>query len=240
MKAIIVEIKGKFVAALSDDGTVIRMKNENFAVGQVIDAKKITVTKTKALSRFAAAAAGFMLVCGLGFGGIYAYKTPASYVSMDVNPSIEYTLNMFDRVLEVEAVNDDGTKILQKITLENLTNKTIDDAIALTLDEINREGYLKGEGGIVIATSGKKSAASEELAAHLKSLITAQCAENKNTVSIESMAVSREQLDEAKAQGVTPGKLILVQKLMAEHPHDKTLSAEEWLKKPVKEIMAKA
>ncbi|MEG1541605.1 MAG: hypothetical protein RR372_06635, partial [Oscillospiraceae bacterium] len=237
MKAIVVEIKGKFVAALCDDGGVTQLKNQNYALGQQLELEKITVKKPKLLGRIAAMAACFTLICGLGLGA-YAYKTPASYVSMDVNPSVEFTLNIFERVLSARAVNDDGEALLREIKLETLNNKTIDQAISLTLEEISKEGYFAGEGGIVIAASGKKPASAEKLAAHLLELVSLRCAESNSHISVEALAISREQLDEAKALGVTPGKLILVQKLMAENPKAGETSLEEWLKKPVKEIMA--
>ncbi|MEG1790303.1 MAG: hypothetical protein RR230_06570 [Oscillospiraceae bacterium] len=237
MKAIIVEIKGSFAAALSDDGEVSRLKNENYVLGQVIELQKLGSTRKKPLARLAALAACLLLVCGIG-GGAYAYKTPVGYVSLDVNPSVEYTLNMFDRVLAAEAVNEDGEKLLREIDLKTLNNKTIDDAITLTLAEIAREGYFSDGGGIVISASGKKTENSEKLAAHLKALVSARCSENNDTVSVEALSVSREQLSEAKALGVTPGKLLLVQKLIAQHPDDGDFTAEEWLKKPVGEIMA--
>lgn len=61
----------------------------------------------------------------LGGGGALAYYTPAKYVSLDVNPSIEYQLNIFDRVLTVKGVNDDGSEIVDEIDLGNLKNKKL-------------------------------------------------------------------------------------------------------------------
>ena len=36
MKAIIVEIRDKYVAALSDNGRILKIKNYNYAIGQEI------------------------------------------------------------------------------------------------------------------------------------------------------------------------------------------------------------
>ena len=53
-------------------------------------------------------------------GGVYAYaKTPVAYVSMDINPSVELGVNAFDKVVSVEAYNDDGKKILEGTDLRN-------------------------------------------------------------------------------------------------------------------------
>ncbi|MEG1196718.1 MAG: hypothetical protein RSE58_14205, partial [Clostridia bacterium] len=106
--------------------------------------------------------------------GAYLCKTPTSYVSMDVNPSIEYTLNLFNRVLSVRAVNEDGAEILKEVNLSDFNNQTIDEAIKLTLNEIAGKGYFDGNmpGGVVIATSGKETDVAENLAKHLKKIVT--------------------------------------------------------------------
>ncbi|MEG1773264.1 MAG: hypothetical protein RR320_00265 [Oscillospiraceae bacterium] len=218
----------------------MRIKNAQYAVGQRIDVKQpAQQSRTKLVARAAALAACCMLVCGLSLGA-YAYLNPAYYVSMDVNPSVAYTLNTFDRVLSVQAMNEDGTRILQAMNLKNLNNKTIDEAMTLTLAEITREGYFDGNvpGGIVIATSGKKEDSAQQLAIHLKELVSSRCADNRRAVSVEAMAVGQAQMQEAKSLGVTPGKLLLVQALLAEHPESHLLSIEEWLQKPVKDIIA--
>lgn len=164
MKAVVVEIKGDFVAALTDDGCIIRMRNHHYTIGQVIQVEK-KVSKINRITKVAVAAC-IVVVLGLIVLGTYAYMTPTTYVSLDVNPSIEFSLNMFDRVLSVKAVNDDGLEILKQVNLENMSNKTIDDAIKLTIKEISEEGYFDGEteGGIVITTSAKDLKRAAELA----------------------------------------------------------------------------
>ncbi|MEG1988229.1 MAG: hypothetical protein RR035_03515, partial [Oscillibacter sp.] len=201
--------------------------------------KQLHFTDSKRLPRLCAVALCAVLVCGLGVSA-YAYMAPVSYVSMDVNPSIEYTLNRFDRVLSVQAVNEDGARVLQET--ENLKNKPIDEVIRLTLTEIAKEGYFDNSaaGGVVIATSGKESTSMETLAAHLQEVAAAQCAENNHTVSVEALSVNPQQRDEAKALGVSAGKLVLVQNMQAENPDAATIITEEWLQKSVREIMAEA
>ena len=48
-------------------------------------------------------------------GGAYAYaKAPVAYVSMDINPSVELGVNVFDNVVSVEAYNEDGKKNIRR------------------------------------------------------------------------------------------------------------------------------
>ncbi len=57
----------------------------------------------------------FLVIGGVGFAWM---RTPVSYVSIDVNPSIELGLNRFDRVVSVEAYNAEGEAILSGLPLK--------------------------------------------------------------------------------------------------------------------------
>jgi hypothetical protein len=46
---------------------------------------------------------------------------------------------MFERVLSVKGVNDDGSEILEEIDLSNLGNKSIEEALALTVQRIAKK-----------------------------------------------------------------------------------------------------
>lgn len=60
------------------------------------------------------AALCLLLVLGLG-GGLFF--TPVSAISIDINPSLELTVNCFDRVIRVEGYNEDGRELAQNTRL---------------------------------------------------------------------------------------------------------------------------
>lgn len=231
MKAVIVEIRNKFVAAMTDDGRIIQLNNKNYEIGQVIEMKKVLHSYPKLI----ASAASIAAVIAVASVSVWAYTTPYSYVSLDVNPSIEYSLNRFDRVLSAEAVNDDGEVILENLDLEN---KSIEDAVEETIQEIAKNGYLTDTelGGIVIATSSDDEDTALLLADTLKEEAETTTAEAGIETEVEVLSIGKERVEEAKALGVTPGKLNLVEKLQASNP-DAEVSIEDWLNKPVKSIM---
>lgn len=68
--------------------------------------------------RYALAAICLFLL--FGTGGYAVYRKPVSYISIDVNPSIELGINRFDRVVSAEAYNEDGQDILSHVTLHNV------------------------------------------------------------------------------------------------------------------------
>lgn len=72
--------------------------------------------------RMLAACACLVLVL-LGIGGVKGYEvyqTPVSYISIDVNPSLELGLNRWDRVVCETAYNEDAERVLGCVSVRNL------------------------------------------------------------------------------------------------------------------------
>ncbi len=301
MKSVVLEIKGKFAAVLSDDGSIKKVKNKNYVIGQEIwsiqkeeDLKMMKLPITRKMALCASCAA--IMLFGTG-AGIWAYAAPYSYVSLDVNPSIEYTLNRLDRVIQVEAVNDDGQAILDELNMTDLKNKSIEDAILATVQQISDEGYFKEsnpelmtataseavedsnetagmvtataseaakdsnetaepatatasqamensgmdtqwgksiDGGIIITVSGGNRKISDKFVLEIREAVEKLVDE---TVEIEVSSVGLERVREARTLGVTPGKLNLVEKLKSSASNPDSIVIEEWLNRPVKDIM---
>ncbi len=230
MKGIIVEINNNDAVILTNDGLFTKVKNHNYTVGQAITIQESRNTYSKLIAGAASMAAAFA-VCTIG---AYAWFTPTDYVSLDVNPSVEYSLNTFDRILEVKGVNDDGDELLDNLDLKNMT---IEDAVKETLNKLMADGYLTDDpnGGIVITTSNDEMEDAKMLAAELEKEIQTYLDEQDGvTAKVDAEAVTPERVEEAKELGVTPGKLNLVEKLQATTAE--AIRVEEWLTKPVKEI----
>ncbi len=229
MKAVIVGFDKGFAAALTDDGCIKKVRNKNYEIGQVIEMKG-TLKKAFVLAACAAA-----LVLAFSFGA-YAYFDPYSYVSLDVNPSIELTLNRFDRVLTVKAVNDDGLEIVKDIKLRN---KKIDKAIEIAVDKLTEAGFFDGEdSGVVISASAGNEKRAEILVDKLQKKIENRLEEREREAVVEAVSVAKERVKEARELGVTPGKLRLVEKLRESAPDPDSIVVEEWVDKPVREIIS--
>lgn len=70
-------------------------------------------------ARLAAAAACLVLLLA-GLGGYRFYVTPTSVLSVDINPSLELGINAFDKVVSVQAWNDDGQDLADSLELKYL------------------------------------------------------------------------------------------------------------------------
>ena len=146
MKAVIVDIQGKNVAALAENGEVKKIPNDNYAIGDEVSLTEIIPIKhtprpaAKIIRRVVVVAAALITLTALGFGT--AYAVPSGTVSLDADPSIEYTINCFDYVIDVKALNENGETVLNEIDKSNLKHRKIDDAVAETIGKIEKDGYL--------------------------------------------------------------------------------------------------
>ena len=107
MRGIVMEIQNGRCVVLKDDGTFADLPDRGYQVGQEIT---VQAKKTPVL-RYAALAACLLLVCLSSFG-VHLYRTPASYIYLDINPSVRLDLNCFQRVIAVVPLNDDAKTLL--------------------------------------------------------------------------------------------------------------------------------
>lgn len=95
---------------------------------------------------FYALAAAMCVLFLLGNGWRILYGTPISFISMDVNPSIELGINRYGRVVAAEAYNEDGLGVLQRLSLKN--KPYVQAVRSLLEDELYRK-YLRGDATLV-------------------------------------------------------------------------------------------
>lgn len=99
----------------------------------------------------------------LGAGGYSVYWQPVSYISIDVNPSVELGINRFDRVVSANAYNEDGQAVLQHLSLRNIPYI---QAINTLLAKESSFGFLKEDSLLVLTViSARDSSIMEELSA---------------------------------------------------------------------------
>src|SRR5699024_6725608 len=67
--------------------------------------------------RAAAAAACLLLLTTVSAGGAWVYLTPDAYISIDINPSLEFGINRFGRIVSVESFNDDGQDLAEQLDI---------------------------------------------------------------------------------------------------------------------------
>lgn len=186
--------------------------------------------KNKKIATVIAAAA-----LALGITGVaYSYTAPSKYISFDINPSVELVTNAFDKVIDANALNEDGIKILENLNLEN---KDVKEAVDLLTQSAIDNGYLQenlqNEILVTVATDDADEAVKtqNELGEVVKEELKE---ENLDKTPVTTENINMERHKEAERLGISPGKMNLIQKLEAVKPG---IKYEDYSKKPVKDIM---
>ena len=232
MKALIVEIGEKYAAALLSDGNIIKVPKGNYSVGQEVN---VSVSKKPRKSGLIAAAACFLLFV-TGGAGYASTITPYSYVTLDVNPSIEYTLNRYDQVVSIDCVNDEGQEIIDAVS-EDMTSKvSFEDAFRMTVDALYDLGYLTGEEQdyMVLSVCCDKSSKKAQALETDLSVLTA----DYNGITSEVVAVTQNDRQAATELHTTAGKLALILDVVSQNDNLTEDNVKDFVDKSVKQIVA--
>lgn len=135
--------------------------------------------------RIAAIAACLALVACF-IGGVADFLRPIAYVGIDVNPSVELTLNRFDIVVGTHALNDDGQRALDKascmwrafddaardldVAMRAIADESAVVEVSIDCDNENRYAALAAQSNNCFGCNGEthcnRTSAEERQAAH--------------------------------------------------------------------------
>ncbi|HCP14928.1 MAG TPA: hypothetical protein DIT32_04020 [Peptococcaceae bacterium] len=194
-----------------------------------IDDKKSSRSKViRAVSSVAA--------CAMIFFGAYAYyKAPVNYISLDINPSVELGINVLNRVVTVEGINEDGQSLIET-PLKNLSSEASVEALVRTAA---RQGYLSEDGTTVISLTVVSD--HQEKAMLLQDKIeerTWQTLSKLNLTAIVYTDCSSSQIrTPAREMGLSPGKYKLIAFLQNLDP---SIPKESYKDAGITEIIIKA
>ena len=153
-----------------------------------------------------------LLFSGAGFGGWYLLETPVSYVSVDVNPSIELTLNRLNRVTGAESRNEAGEMILKEVQVKG---RSYLDAVRLLVESDVMQRFLTEDADLIFTVASPRA---DELLTGLES----------SEVSILYQGMCRqadmETVASAHECGMSLGKYTIYKRLSE---YDASVTAEE-------------
>lgn len=106
---------------------------------------------------YAAACACLLLAL---LGGRWFYFTPAAEISMDINPSIELSVNRLDRVIAVNGFNEDGQALSRAL---DVMHKHYAEAVRQVLSDDGITALLSGGEVMAITVAGPDGQRSAKL-----------------------------------------------------------------------------
>ena len=161
-----------------------------------------------------------LLLTGLG-----AWFTPAASIGVDINPSLELQVNIFDRVISLKGRNLDGEAVAGEL---DLTGKPYDEAMQRLLLSHGLEPYLENGSTITITLTGSGSHAVQMLS---KVVCRAYAvAEEENVVYCQ---VSWDTVKAAEDAGLCIPRYLAWQELLKTDP---TVTVEDIKNIPMEEI----
>ncbi len=169
--------------------------------------------------RTAAVAAAACLCVALLGGGVAFYQNRRvdSVIGIDVNPSIELSVNRSEKVLKTEALNEDAEIILDGMDLKNVD---LDIAVNALIGSMVRNGYLDELDNAILVTvsnddSQKASALRKDVVVDIETSLEEHAVEA--VVYDQQAPVSSEVRELAKEYGISYGKAYFLQELVEEN-----------------------
>lgn len=150
-------------------------------------------TTTRQYFVYAAACVCFLFML---FGGRWLYFTPVAQISIDINPSIELSINRFDQVISVNSFNKDGQELVKSL---NLKIKNYTDAINQIMNDEKIMQLLSNNEIMTITVTGADGKQSSRILSNVETCT----AKRRNTYCY---LASSEEVSEAHEMGLSCGK----------------------------------
>lgn len=149
-KGLVFSVRQEAVIVLDESGTYVKLKKKpGLAVGQTI--YYFEEDRLKAQKRFdkrwLAVAAMFLIL--LGSWQVFERTAVYGYVTVDINPSVEFVLGPSTRVKKVLALNEDASTF----ALETYKQMPVQEAVLAFIDEAEAKGFIVGNDDDAVTVS---------------------------------------------------------------------------------------
>ncbi len=199
-----------------DDGLVLEAMEEKDLSGNMIISKRRKEMNKNSWRKWAAIAAAFVVVFAsvIAVGQLNANATNAT-VALDVNPSIEIEINKKEKIVEVNALNNEAETVIGDMKLEGLELETGMNAI---IGSMLKHGYISTEqNSILVSIDSKNKERSEELKQKLLSEIDAMLKNSNIKASVITQDYDEENseaVQKAEENKISRAKAALISKIV--------------------------
>lgn len=190
---------------------------------------------TSKLYAFYTACTSFAIVFAICFGLARNYYAVDSIIAIDVNPSVEISLNKSDKVLSVKANNEDGKTLIKD---KDFRKKSYDVVVSDLTESLSSKGYIdQKHNSILVSVSNSNETKAEKV----KTQVISDIKTTLNKKEIEPVIYNQSITDSnakklerlAKKYNISFGKMKLINSLIEK---DSSLTIEELAKLPINQI----
>lgn len=152
-------------------------------------------------------------------GGVYTYRNGKvdSVIGIDVNPSVELSVNKKNKVLSAKALNDDAEKIMEDMDLKGVDLKI---AVNAVIGSMVTNGYLNDlDNAILVTVSNDSIRKASSLRTAVVSDIKSTLEEKKlKAVVYDQQVIEEDQVKQlAKEYGISYGKAYFLKELITQN-----------------------
>jgi hypothetical protein len=210
-KGVILEIKERYVTLLTPDGEFMRTRRlqQDYQVGEELYFYPMESNEGKTAKVFTSLKGmkgrlillSLVMFLAIVLFPVYESRQAYAYMSIDVNPSIEMGLNEKLLVISMEAFNQEGEEVLEK--LKNWKQERAVDVATQILNEMEEMGYLNQDKEVLISTvNSENQSADIELQETVKEIQKVTAEEELVMTYVKATPKEREN---AVKQGISAG-----------------------------------
>ncbi|BCC94946.1 MULTISPECIES: anti-sigma-I factor RsgI family protein [Bacillus] len=172
-KGIVMDIKKHSVVVLTPNGEFItcKRKGDSCMIGEEISFDEQEQKASRFSIPYFLKPASLLVACFL-CALLFFYNQPEekvfAYVSVDINPSLEVSVTKDLRVIDLQACNDDGRRILKE--LKQWENKQLQEVIRTIIKQSQEDKYLTNDKQVMLTAIAKDKLLEPQLEKAMKEL----------------------------------------------------------------------
>ncbi len=172
-KGIVMDIKKHSVVVLTPNGEFItcKRKGDSCMIGEEISFDEQEQKASRFSIPYFLKPASLLVACFL-CALLFFYNQPEekvfAYVSVDINPSLEVSVTKDLRVIDLQACNDDGRRILKE--LKQWENKQLQEVIRTIIKQSQEDKYLTNDKQVMLTAVAKDKLLEPQLEKAMKEL----------------------------------------------------------------------
>jgi hypothetical protein len=191
---------------------LLKESTTQYVLATLHDAQKaraeedIVLKKRKARRKRMTIAFSSLVACAfIAIGGSRFYNTPLHYINIDINPSVEFGVNILNKVVYKEAYNEDGASVLNANLYKS---KSLENVMTVFIQEVITQGYIADDGttAIVITVESDNEKTAIELQNICSTEIDLTLKSMDASANVYTDWVSLELRKQAREAGLSPGK----------------------------------
>ena len=215
-RGIIMSISGRKAVIMTQDSDFVKvfLPEGEYDIGQEIDinstregfAHKWVLSGSR---RWAAVAAVLLIAIMVPViaNTLFMDKTVYAYVTLDINPSTEFSINVQDKIITVQPLNEEGAILLEGA---KFTGRDIEYGIEYFLTKANELGYMASDDeGAVIAATVIEDQENKDLEQKVWAVLDRTVQKNEMSVETGVLSATNRIREEAGKVGISAGKYII-------------------------------